>query len=58
MCQGVECGSVESCDVEYPCIDGTILLQGCCTDSECEGLTPFCGMYSGTHNICVLNDDV
>lgn len=57
MCQGAQCGQIETCDGQYPCVDGTIVLRGCCTDDQCEGLTPFCGMFIGTDNVCVNDDD-
>jgi hypothetical protein len=57
MCQGVACGTIQTCDSQYPCIDDAITLVGCCIDSECEGLSNFCGMFIGTNNICVLDDD-
>ena len=58
LCQGVACGQEAACDAEYPCVRGAIVLQGCCADGDCEGLAPFCGMYIGTNNVCVLHDDV
>ncbi len=58
LCQGIPCGQDPGCDAEYPCIEGKIVLRGCCTDDQCEGLTPYCGMFIGTDNICVLHDDV
>lgn len=57
-CQGAACGQKPVCDGQYPCVDGSIVLQGCCSDEQCAGLTPFCGMFIGTDNICVLDDDV
>jgi len=58
LCQGIACGQQASCDDQYPCIEGAIVIQGCCTDEQCAGLTPFCGMYSGTNFVCVRSDDV
>lgn len=58
MCQGAPCGEHELCDSQYPCVDGSIVLRGCCTDGQCEGLTSFCGMFIGTNNVCVKNDDI
>lgn len=58
MCQGAPCGEHEQCDSQYPCVDGFIVLRGCCTDGQCEGLTPFCGMFIATNNVCVKNDDI
>ncbi|MBK8262462.1 MAG: hypothetical protein IPK80_14160 [Nannocystis sp.] len=58
LCQGIACGAEASCDDQYPCVDDKIVIQGCCTDEQCEGLSPFCGMYTGTNNVCVLHDDV
>ena len=57
-CQGAACGQEPVCDGQYPCVDGSIVLQGCCSDEQCAGLTLFCGMFIGTNNICVLHDDV
>lgn len=57
-CQDAPCGTNPTCDGEYPCIDGKIVLQGCCSDDQCVGLTPFCGMFIGTNNVCVLQDDM
>ncbi|MCA9662077.1 MAG: hypothetical protein KC486_27305 [Myxococcales bacterium] len=56
-CQGAACDSDPLCD-QYPCVDGSIVLRGCCTDADCEGLAPFCGMYIATNNICVDSDDI
>lgn len=58
LCQGIPCTQEPTCDAQYPCVEGTIVLRGCCTDDQCEGLTPYCGMFIGTDNICVLHDDV
>ncbi len=58
LCQGIACGQEPSCDQEFPCVDGAILLKGCCTDRECSDISPFCGMFTGVKNICVLDDDV
>lgn len=57
MCQGALCGEIAECDGQFPCVDGAIVLRGCCTDDQCEGLTPFCGMFIGINNICVEDDD-
>ena len=58
LCQGIACGQEPSCDQEFPCVDGAILLRGCCTDRECSDISPFCGMFTGVNNLCVLDDDV
>lgn len=58
QCQGVACGSAPDCDAQYPCVDRAIVLQGCCEDEHCAGLSPFCGMFTGTNNVCVVHDDV
>lgn len=57
-CQGVACGTVSQCDTLFPCVDGAIVVQGCCLDSDCVGVAPFCGRYIGTNNVCVLHDDI
>jgi len=57
-CQGIPCGQDPACDGQYPCLDGIIVLQGCCSDEQCAGVAPFCGMFIATDNICVLSDDV
>lgn len=57
-CQGVGCGTVSQCDTLFPCVDGAIVVQGCCADSDCTGVTPFCGRFIGTNNVCVLHDDI
>lgn len=57
-CQGAACGQEPVCDEQYPCVDGSIVLQGCCSDQQCAGLTPYCGMHIGTNNVCVLHDDI
>lgn len=56
-CQATPCGADPLCDGQYPCIDGEIVIKGCCSDAQCAGLTPFCGMFIGTNNVCVLQDD-
>ncbi len=59
LCQGIACGvEPDTCDVEFPCVDGVIVLQGCCADADCEGLAPYCGMFTATNNVCVLDDDL
>lgn len=58
QCQGVPCGKEPECDGEFPCVDDAIVIQGCCSDRQCAGLTPFCGMFIGTNNVCVNHDDV
>lgn len=57
-CQGAACGSDPTCDGQYPCVDNQIVLQGCCTDEQCAGLTPYCGMFIAPNNVCVFSDDV
>jgi hypothetical protein len=57
MCQGAACGANQECD-EYPCVDGKIVVRGCCTDRECADLSPFCGMFIATNNVCVVSDDI
>lgn len=56
-CQGAPCGQHAECDSLFPCVEGAIVLRGCCTDEQCAGLTPFCGMFLGIDNICVESDD-
>ncbi|MCB9751358.1 MAG: hypothetical protein H6713_15385 [Myxococcales bacterium] len=59
LCQGIACGQEpDECDGEFPCVDGAIVVQGCCADSDCEGLAQYCGMFTGTNNVCVLDDDI
>ena len=58
QCQGIPCGLDPECDGEFPCVDEAIVIQGCCSDRQCAGLSPFCGMFIGTNNVCVNNDDV
>jgi len=57
-CQGAPCGQEAMCDQQFPCVDGSIVLRGCCTDAQCTGLTMFCGMFIGVNHICVNDDDV
>ncbi len=57
-CQGAACGQVRECDAQFPCIDQQIVIQGCCSDDQCAGLTPFCGMFIAVNNVCVNSDDV
>lgn len=57
-CQGAACGTVSECDTQFPCIDGKIVVQGCCSDEDCAGLSLFCGMFIAVNNVCVLSDDV
>ncbi len=56
-CQGSPCGLDPSCD-QYPCVNGSVVIQGCCTDAQCAELTPYCGMFIGTDNVCVKDDDI
>ncbi|MBZ5709998.1 hypothetical protein [Nannocystis pusilla] len=57
-CQGIPCGQEPDCDGQFPCFNDVIVIQGCCTDEQCEGLSPFCGMFIAADNVCVLSDDV
>jgi hypothetical protein len=57
MCQGAPCGAVPECN-NYPCVDGQVVIRGCCEDSECADLTPFCGMFIAVNNVCVQSDDI
>lgn len=57
-CQGIACGQEPECDSQFPCSDDVIVIQGCCTDEQCEGLSPFCGMFIAADSVCVLSDDV
>lgn len=57
MCQGAACGAIATCDGQYPCVDGVIVLRGCCFDHQCTEGAPFCGQFLGTNNVCVLQDD-
>lgn len=58
QCQGAACGAIADCDAQYPCVDGAIVLQGCCEDEQCAELSPYCGRFTGTNSVCVLHDDV
>jgi hypothetical protein len=57
QCQGASCGADAgtTCDL-FPCSDGATVIQGCCTDSDCNGLAPFCGRGAGPHGVCVMTD--
>lgn len=57
-CQGIPCGQEPDCDSQFPCFNDVIVIQGCCTDEQCAGLSPFCGMFIAADNVCVLSDDV
>ncbi len=57
----------EACDDEnqtgeFPCVNNELVLRGCCSDADCEGLLEgrrlFCGQFIGTNNVCVLDDDI
>lgn len=56
QCQGTPCvDASDSCD-SFPCSEGARVIQGCCTDSDCNGLAPFCGRGAGPHGVCVVHD--
>ncbi len=57
-CQGAACGSDATCDAKFPCVDGEILIVGCADDEDCQGVSSFCGRYTGTNDVCVPDDDV
>ena len=57
-CQGAACGTEPDCDSQFPCVEGRIVVQGCCGDEDCAGLSPFCGMFIAINNVCVVSDDV
>lgn len=57
-CQGAACGTEPDCDSQFPCVEGRIVVQGCCSDEDCAGLSPFCGMFIAINNVCVVSDDV
>jgi hypothetical protein len=52
-CQGAPCGT-PGCQV-FPC-QGSVIIRGCCSDTECGKLAPFCGRATSPHRVCV-NDD-
>lgn len=56
-CQGSACATDPECDI-FPCIANAIVIQGCCADAQCAGLSPFCGMFIAPNNVCVLSDDI
>ena len=56
-CQGASCGADAGSPCgEFPCIDGVVVIRGCCSDRDCRGLASFCGMYTGPHYLCVTDD--
>lgn len=57
QCQGTACGGDAGrfCTT-FPCVAGSTVIRGCCTDSDCSGLSPFCGHGAGPHGVCVMND--
>lgn len=57
-CQNTACGTL-GCEL-FPCIDNTIVVQGCNDDADCSGLpnAPFCGKHSAPDKVCVNQDDV
>ncbi len=57
QCQGVPCGVDAECDNAFPCVDEAIVIQGCCSDRQCAGLSLYCGMFIATNNVCVNDDD-
>jgi hypothetical protein len=52
-CQGQTCGQ-DDCDF-LPCVDGTIVVEGCNADEQCAPLstteqTIYCGMFTSPHS--------
>jgi hypothetical protein len=56
-CQGTACGTRPDCDSQLPCVDGNIAVVGCCGESDCAGIAPYCGQFLGLGSICVDADD-
>lgn len=58
-CQGTACdadaGASDPCS-SIPCVGGKRLIKGCNVDTDCKGISTFCGQYASEHNTCVLND--
>lgn len=54
-CQGMPCGSVEGCYA--PCVDDVHVYQGCCDDTDCNGVSGYCAAFAGSpHDSCVDDD--
>jgi len=55
-CQGAPQGSLRAC-TNFPVRDGKTVVHGCNVDSDCNGLSRFCG-YSNqlTRHVCVISD--
>ncbi len=66
-CQGASCvsgadGGLPIECLEFPCVDGGILVRGCNRDEDCPGPTrgaaTLCGAKTATHNVCVTSDAI
>ncbi len=42
-------------DSVFPFADVAV-VRGCCSDADCEGLSPFCGSHTAPHCVCVASD--
>ena len=56
-CQNVVCGTL-GC-LQYPCVEGHIVIQGCLVDEDCAEFpdAPRCGMHSAADHICTSAPD-
>jgi Protein of unknown function (DUF1592)/Protein of unknown function (DUF1588) len=54
-CQGAPCDT-PGC-AQFGC-QGVSVVHGCCNDEDCHSLTPFCGLHTGTHFVCVKDDAI
>ncbi len=54
-CQGAPCDT-PGCE-QFGC-QGVSVVHGCCNDADCHGVTPFCGLHTGTHFVCVKDDAI
>ncbi len=56
-CQQADAGSDGTCS-GIPTRDGKYVIHGCNADSDCSGISNYCGLHasSGPHNTCVESD--
>jgi hypothetical protein len=55
VCQGAPCDT-PGCQ-GFGC-EGVTVVRGCCTDQDCQGVTPFCGLHAAPHFLCVKDDPI
>jgi hypothetical protein len=57
-CQGKTCENGD-CKLNFPCVDGKFIVQGCEEDSDCSDVKALCAKHTAMpHHVCTVADAI